>query len=95
MSVLGRWEERAEREGLAHVFAFPDLVHPELLVLGRGHGRRLRSGAGRVQQGVVAASALVAVPAVCESCLLLGIGSRDKISSCSSIFYLWATTGLD
>jgi hypothetical protein len=38
-------------------------------VVGRGHGRRLRSGPGEsVQQA--AASALVPVPAVCESCYL-------------------------
>ena len=43
MSVLGKGEERG-REVLARVFAFLDLVHPALLVLGRGHGRRLRSG---------------------------------------------------
>ena len=84
MSVLGKVEERG-REGLAHVFVFPDLVHSALLVLGRGHGRRLCFG--YVQQAVAAASALVPVPAVCESCYL-ELDQGIRFHHLSAI-YLW------
>jgi len=84
MSVLGKGEERG-REVLAYVFAFLDLVHPALLVLGRGNGRWLHSES--VQQAAAAASALVPVPAVCESCYL----ELDRgIRFCRlSAIYLW------
>ena len=82
---VGARKRGREREGLAHVFAFLDLVHPALLVLGRGHGRRLHSGS--VQQAATTASVLVPVPAVCESCYLeLDRGIRFRGLSA---IYLW------
>ena len=82
---VGARKRGREREGLAHVFAFLDLVHPALLVLGRGHGQRLCSGS--IQQAAAAASALVLVLAVCESWYLeLDRGIRfHRLST----VYLW------